>query len=686
MRWLAVDLGLLERGQVEAVSRVSPSSDDGAIRALMAAGGSAAGLAHLSQVQDDERIPFLVCVGNAVVRGLPTAARATVLGRSPLTGRPAEGQVGSDLAARLAQTLDVLVLEGRATRPGTLLVVGEEGQVELYTDPSLEGLDPEELHDRIVARFGDCATLRVGAAGLAGLPIAHLAAGSRPASRVGRGGLGAAFGRLGLTALVVRTAPVEGTGDPDLVRWLTGSPRLSVRALDGTFELASALGARGDLRTRGQQEVVDPAAAVELTDEAKGAAHERHGCKGCPTPCGWTFKNPDDSPRGARFSAHHALGTNLGFADFQAGAALLARCDAFGVDAKEVGAGLALLARKREEEGASVWGQLEVFEGWIDEMVEGEGEAALLGQGSEALARELGLVDEQVAASGEAVRLDGDLAVLLGSCVAVRGAEPMRSFPFLSGVDRARLASHLAPLPAPPGIEDPRSPVGKGRLLWWHENLAAGLDVTGFCAFSAAGLLADGLCTLDELAARVIAPGGSGSQAPGRELLALGESVLALQQELARRWGVGEREIPTWAEETLGQPGMLDEYRALRRGESDLHDGDLSGPGSVNEEGERAAQAATPLDPESGTVVLSAGGALAGVLGGTRVALVLSLPAPVREVLLVAEANRPEAEGWLLGRDGRPTPVVWRSGERLGEADIVHAGDCLELVLAVSGG
>ena len=87
MRWLAVDLGLLERGQVEAVSRVSPSSDDGAIRALMAAGGSAAGLAHLSQVQDDERIPFLVCVGNAVVRGLPTAARATVLGRSPLTGR-----------------------------------------------------------------------------------------------------------------------------------------------------------------------------------------------------------------------------------------------------------------------------------------------------------------------------------------------------------------------------------------------------------------------------------------------------------------------------------------------------------------------------------------------------------------------------------------------------------------------
>lgn len=712
-RWLEVDLGRLERGAERAVTRAAPRFDAPWLARLAAASGAAAGLARLAVAPADD-VPFVVAVGDAVRRGLPTAARASLVARSPLTGRPAEGQVGSDLGRRLARTLDVLVLVGRARRPGAVLVVGRDGALELFSDPDLRGLSADETHARLVARLGPCATLRVGPAGEAGAPVAHLAAGSDPPSRVGRGGLGAAFAARGLKALAVLAEPVESAPDAALVESLLASPRLAARAADGTFELAAAQDARGDSRGRGQRE---PSAGAgsgtgrEVLAGARGAARDRHGCKGCPTPCGWTFETPGGEPRAARFSAHQALGVDLGFDGFDEGARLLARCDALGVDAKEVGAGLALLARGRElgrpaaGAGPQAWGRREVFDAWLDQLAAGVGEGAVLGRGAAAVARALGLEAEHFAAAGESTRADGELAARLGTCVAARGAEPMRTFPFLVGVDRARLARQVAPLDAPPGIEDPRSPTGKGRLVWWHENLAAALDVTGFCAFSAAGLLADGVCELEELAARVL-PAGHAEGGAAAALLALGEATVGLHHELARAWGVAPPGVPEWARESLARPGMLDEYLALRGAGPGRPPGPaadqrwtrfeggppaefLAAPGGRAPAVDAAADAAAAEAPTAsgpGRVVLVAGGALADRLGAREVPLELALPAPLRDVLAAAAVLHPRAAGWLLGGGREPLPVVWRAGVRLDGAASVSAGDRLDLVLAVSGG
>ena len=43
--------------------------------------------------------------GDGVRRGLPTAARATLASRAPLTGLLGDGQVGSDLGRRLAHNI-----------------------------------------------------------------------------------------------------------------------------------------------------------------------------------------------------------------------------------------------------------------------------------------------------------------------------------------------------------------------------------------------------------------------------------------------------------------------------------------------------------------------------------------------------------------------------------------------------
>ncbi len=82
--------------------------------------------------------------------------------------------------------------------------------------------------------------------------------------------------------------------------------------------------------------------------------------------------------------------------------------------------------------------------------------------------------------------------------LGVRSTEPSRSYPLLVGqqTESVRMRTLVSPLHHPRGSESSELPCGKGRLLWWHENLICGVDVFGVCAFSVAALLSDGLFDL----------------------------------------------------------------------------------------------------------------------------------------------------------------------------------------------
>lgn len=717
-RLVEVDLTALGTGRADAVRRTAWRSDDPVLGAIGAWGGPACGLA-LCALAEPDAVPFVVAVGGCVRRALPTAARASVLARSPLTGRLSEGLVGSELARRLASVTDALALTGRAGGAGDVLHVAAEGRIELLSLPELAGLDPAATHARIAARLGPCATLRVGAAGEAGVPFANLAAGEDPPSYVGRSGLGAALGARGLKAIAVSAPPVEHEarpGEERLVRALLSSPRLLARAEGGTLELVHAFGARGDLRARGYREPVDSEAAARLGDQARAAGRGRHGCRGCPTPCGWVFERPGGDTQGARFSAVYALGTNLGLDGFDDAMALLAVCNELGVDAKEAGAALALFARASERgtlAGPAPWGDRARFEELLRELVAGRGEGARLRGGAARFASEVGLAAEAATAGGEAARPESSLAAVLGACAGARGPEPMRTFPFLVGdaAGRARIAALLAPLPVPEGTDDPRSPAGKGRCVWWHENLVAAVDATGFCAFSAAGLVADGALDLDGLAEWIEPPAlaatpGMAGRAPGQRLLAMGASLVLLHLEIARRLGSPAPPAPEWARALLELPGMLDEYRALRGLDGEGRVGaeararlgtagllelvDLAAPPASSRAPRGPAPGATDRSDRSdraraeGTVTLRTAGRLADRLGA-RAAVRVALPASVSDVLAAAAARWPAAAAELV-RDGEPVAAVYRGGQKLAGDGEVRAGDVLDLVLVVSGG
>lgn len=705
------------RVDLSAVGEARPAPfrpADAALRRVGELGGSALAAALLDEhfARDAGGPALAVAVGPCVARGLPTAARAAVAARGPLTGALAEGQVGGELAARLAGFADGLIVTGRAPAPGAVLALEAGGAPRLLELPDLDGQAPATVARAIAERLGPCAVLCPGPAGRAGIPFATLAAWSDGhASHVGRGGLGAVPSRLGLLAVAVLAEPVEPARDDDalaLVRLLASSPRLRARAEGGTFELAGALRARGDLR--GPAGELGRTEERALWEETRRLGRGRHGCRGCPTPCGWTFGRADGERQPARFGASLALGPDLGLG-FADALELLARCDELGLDAKEAGAVLALRSRARElgrdADGPRAGEREDLFRA-LNELAASPGDVARGACGAASLAQLHGL--PLAHAGGQSVRPATDLAHSLGQRVSAGGTDPMRSFPFSTqdGLDRARI-EELTGLALPEGAEDPRDPRGKGRLVWWHENLAAALDAAGFCAFSAAGLLADGACELDELA-RLVAPRALlsdpawGGAAPARALLAAGASTALLRRRLDARLGAAPAGRAGDPDARLAAPGMLDEYGAARGLGADGHPTSDAlarlGTAALLELGERALAALDAGAPRReagsgapevaseesrpGRVRLHASGPLALELG-SAVELELRLPAPAAAVVAELARRRPAAAG-SLQRGGRPLVAVFRAGLRLAPDQPVWAGDELDLVLAVSGG
>ncbi|MFT5154360.1 MAG: hypothetical protein ACI841_004367, partial [Planctomycetota bacterium] len=421
----------------------------------------------------------------------------------------------------------------------------------------------------------------------------------------------------------------------------------------------------------------------------------------------WIFERPGGRDGGGRFNAMRPLGPALGLTEFGQAARLLDACDEYGLDAKEVGAVLASMQLSTATEARTDESIIESALRLIREMAEGEGEGAermRAAEGSTAFERGL---KAKATAAGAAARPSASLAVELGQAVSSRGSDPMRSFPFLmeGRAGRPHLEQHMGPLPA--FAEDPSRADAKGRIVWWHENVAAALDATGFCAFSAAGLLADGVVDLDRLA-RWVMPrallnedSSSSPASPSSRLLSMGATLAALFHEenpgLSTSWG----ELP----DRLREPGLVEEYKSWRglaqggalseRARASLASVDLLHLVASKDEarGSRSSTVAVGGDSnesvlqtgqKAGRVALRGHGPLREAIGD-GIVIERLLPVSLLALLGGLDGSHSEARSLILG-EGEILPSVYRSGERLTAESLIHDGDRLELLLVVAGG
>lgn len=603
LRCLEVRLG---GGGVEARVRFAPAGPLGA---------PAEALERLARAPR-ERVPLTLAVGPCVAAGVPTAARAQIASRAALGGGLAEGQVGSDLAACLVSLADLVVLDG-SDADGDAVLVLEDGGARLLRRPAWRGLSAAARNAALAEELGPCATLAAGPAAQAGVPFANLTAGFDPGSRVGRGGLGLALAARGLLALAVVPAAPRPSRAPEaaaLEAALRRSPRLRTRAHGGTLELFDRHGA--DAAVQG----------------------ERHGCQGCPTPCGVTLEGGAGA---ARFSALEPLRTRFG-AEAEA---LLARCNELGMDAREAAARLA----------------------------PGEAPDQLL--------------TEPGPARALAPQPRTDRVGRLAARVSGRGSDPLRAFPFLTEAGPGRLRAVAPELDAVGGggalAKDPSGP-GEGFVVGWHEDLSTALDALGFCAFSAAALLADGVLDLDALA-RALVPELAADPAPGASLRRWGAALARTAHRARHAWGAPLAvDLPEDLEEALAQycrwrgldpaGAVLPEDQALSLRALPLPA--LETPGPLQGAAARAERA---------EVRVQARGALGADLAAAG-PLELPVPASAASLIEALAARHPDHRAQLLDAQGRVIPALLREGRPLGEEEWIAAGERIELLWVVPGG
>ncbi len=619
-------------------------------------------------------------VGAGVLQGLPTAARATVAGRAPLTGRYGEGQVGGEFGFRLASGLDGLVLRPRSepdsARRERVLRVEADGRVSEGLVPRADELSPAELQAALTDRFGACAALIAGRAALAGGLATVLTATSSvaPPSRVGRGGLAALLVGAGYLAVCIVAPPARPqvaakqvgrsgtrTAAERLNALLLRSERLLERARGGSLELFEAR-------------------ALEAGDRTAPASEEdrrrRHGCDGCPTPCGVRLQLPSGVWQSARFGSLRAL--SAGGLSRTERLAELEVCDAFGLDAKEVGVALQL-----EEQALGRRTSPAQLRERLDRAVAGDAGLRPWLDGAAAVAEALGVPAGEALVGRESAVPEADPTRALARAVACGGSDPMRAFAF-DGVLDERSVARFAPWTP-------------GMAVWWFENHAAALDAVGFCAFSSAALLGDGLVSLNELAEIWLDAAGlenpSGAAA-GDRWLALGEQIVRARRALDERW-CGPRALPEGQRAELAAPELWPDYRAARGLDERGALVELSGPGPHGRAALPANFTGEANRPERvlpglyrGPVRFSAAGELGDQLAlelGGELEFRTDLPRSLGDVLESLAERAPAMRSRLL-RCGRPVPGVWREARRLEACDLVQAGDRLELVSVISGG
>jgi hypothetical protein len=612
---------------------------------LLRFGGSAAGRVLAARCSPDA---IVLATGGAVSRGLPGAERTSFLWRDPASGIPQQAQGGGAFARRFARHHDALAVEGRLDRPSVL--VFDQG-VDAVPVPA--GFAAWDLYERarwIAAELGGDGWTS-GPAAQAGLSFATLMSLREPRSSVGRGGLGAALARANLVAIVARDQPIEPLVDERFRAWIAAcraSPRLAARAAGGTFEAAAAAQASGELPLE------EARSLLALVEQARAA---RHGCAGCPTPCGLVFDRPH-ARQGGRYGAVHLLASRLGLDAEADGLDALRACDELGLDAKEA-------ALRLEERLGDAPRDGRARAGWIRDSLAGWIARPELAAGP--LARDL----ERLAG--------GSLATRLALRVSMRGTDPMRVQPFLVEMAaEGRVARLLAPLELPEGALDPRDPRGKGRIAWWCENLAMALDATGACSFSAAGLLADGVVDLDGLA-RMVATEGALGDAPGRDLLAVGGALAAMARVAARPLEARPDDLPE-------DRAMLEEYKRLRGEGLDWLDPawglEQAWRRQAEHDEQQALAAATlPLEvprPVGGVVRVRALDAGFAAFDGTSWAFREGDTA--RSLLDRLTESDPAAKTRLEAAS------LWSDGRRVAHAEALRHDATYDLVLALAGG
>ena len=347
---------------------------------------------------------------------IPTGARYTAVGKSPITGGWGDANSGGFFGPYLKFSgYDGVFFTGKSAKPVYLLV--DEGRAQLKDASELWGKDSYETERILEDRYGrDCRVVCIGQAGEKLSLIAAIM--TDKGSAAGRSGLGAVMGSKNLKAVVAK-----GTKSVEIAD-TTAAERLRKEHIEllrvpgfggieslhkyGTSAMTDIHAHSGDTPVRNWGGI-----GVEVLPDVTGLNKEtletyvtkRGGCWHCPVACKAVIKEGTGEYRyeaGVRrpeYETQGSFGANCGNADTESINKLNDICNRAGLDTISAGSVMAFaielyengIITNKDTDGIELkWGNHQALVAMTEKMANREGLGDLLADGVKVAAEKIG--------------------------------------------------------------------------------------------------------------------------------------------------------------------------------------------------------------------------------------------------------------------------------------------------------
>lgn len=504
----------------------------------------------------DPGSPLLVMAGLLTGTPVPTACRAVLCGRSPLSGIWGESTAGGYWGVALkANGIDGLIIRGRADSPVYIWI--HEGRVEIRDASQLWGADTFQSDERLRAETDQKA--RVAAIGPAGEALARIASvifEGRHARAAGRCGFGALMGAKNLKAMVVRGKGKPPVHDPETLSALLKEeiPRIQGGATGltnfGTPGGVEAVEAHGDLPIQNWRggSWAEGAKAICAQSNLPKYLTGHYACFACPIRCGKSIRI-EDGPYGSvdshqpEYETVGGFGSNLLNANFEAIAVANEKCNRYGLDTISASAAVAFamecfekgLITKQDTGGLELpWGEPRAILALVDQMGKAEGFGKLLAQGTREAARAIGPRAEEFLTDVKGLEVAyhdprAFTCMAVNYATANRGACHLESLSYFlgRGIPLADMGYTEPP--------DPHGEDGKAKIAFDLQNYMSVFNPLGLCKFLFVGRVGPSrVARWVELA--------TGWEMDQEELLRVGERIFNLKRIYNVRLGMSRKD------------------------------------------------------------------------------------------------------------------------------------------------
>lgn len=515
--------------------------------------------------------PIIITTGPLTGTSAPTAGRAAMTSRSPLTGTIFTSSSGGIFGASLKFTgYDAAVIIGKSEKPVYIYI--SDNEVGIEDAAVLWGKNTVETTQKLKEKYSEKSSIiSIGPAGESQVLFASVI--TDGVRGFGRGGLGAVWGYKNVKAMVVKKSRKKPLiKEKDKLKSVVYEANKSIKQNPVTSKALPEFGSSFML------DVVyfDRALPVKNFSDNSFPAIDKIGstalqeeifeksisCWGCPISCGRISHDSEGKvSEGPEFETIWALGPNLGVDDLAFIQKTNRLANEYGLDTISLG-GVIGFAMEATEKGIKDFGirfgEKEKVPDLIKKIAENNGIGRDLKAGTQNLAREIGKEARYFAINVKGMELAAyDPRIIKG--MAVGYATSNRGGCHLHGGYSA--GSEIFGLPR---RVDPKMQIGKGTLVAKRQNDSAAEDSLIVCRFAS---MAVSLENWSRILTAV-----TGKYYSAKRLSQIGERIHNLERIINLKLGFTRKDDslpPKIIEEHLGEEQieldvMLDEYYEFR--------------------------------------------------------------------------------------------------------------------------